>query len=65
MFKPGSKDIYIPQFFGPGTPVLVPGFQWSGWSKSGIYDQFRVFDDQIRARGGNHRLILNWQWYEI
>jgi hypothetical protein len=23
------------------------------------------FDDQIRARGGNHRLILNWQWYEI
>ena len=22
MFKPGSKDIYIPQFFGPGTPVI-------------------------------------------
>jgi hypothetical protein len=27
MFKPGSKDIL---------------FQWSGWSKSGIYDQIRV-----------------------
>jgi hypothetical protein len=27
-----STDIYIPHLFGPGTPVLVPGFQWSGWS---------------------------------
>jgi len=22
---------------GPGMPVLVPGFQWSGWSNSGIH----------------------------
>ena len=25
-----STDVYIPHLFGPGTPVLVPGFQWDG-----------------------------------
>jgi len=29
----GGSGQNIPHLFGPGTPVLVPGFQWSGWSK--------------------------------
>ena len=47
-----STDIYIPHLFGPGPPVLVPGFQWSGWSNSGIHGQIRVRDGQIRASQG-------------
>ena len=57
-----TKDIYIPHFFGPGNPVLVPGFQWSGWSKSGVYDQIRVFDDQIRASQGLATAVLHSGW---
>jgi hypothetical protein len=44
-----SADIYITHLFGPGTPLLVPGFQWSGWSNSVIHGQIRVRDGQIRA----------------
>ncbi len=47
-----STDIYIPHLFGPGTSVFVPGFQWSGYSKSGIHE--RSFIETIGSTGTGH-----------
>ena len=48
--------------FRTGTPVLVPGFQWSGWSNSGIQGQIWVCDDQIRASHGLSTVVLHSGW---
>jgi hypothetical protein len=48
--------------FGSGTPALVPGFQWSGWSNSGIHGQIRVRDAQIRTSQGLSTGVLHSGW---
>jgi hypothetical protein len=58
----GGSEQNIPHLFGPGTPVLVPGFQWSGWSKSGIHGQIRLFDGQSRASQGLSTDVLHSWW---
>ena len=58
----GSGHNFSGLFGLSGTPVLVPGFQWSGWSNSGVHGQIRVHDAQIRTSQGLSTAVLHSGW---
>jgi len=58
----GGSGQHISQFFGSGTPALVSGYQWSGWSNSGIHLHIRLFVVKSRASQGLSTDVLHLGW---
>ena len=58
----GGQEQHISHLFGPGTPVLVPGFQWGGWQKSVIDGKSQIMVPKIRALHGLSTDVLYSWW---